>query len=166
PGYIAIGGDAEWRTASDAYQRYYADIDPYRPLITAAPLGAWMPCAAFFDPKFVARSEFYNDFLIPRGVRHIVAARLLDAEGFTAYLGIQRGPGHPPFSEPEVQRIERIGGNLARAIKLYLKLARTRLQNEASSVVLERMAPPAVLVDETGRVLFSNAAAEAVLRRD
>src|SRR5580698_5201970 len=73
PAHVATGGDTEWQKAPDAYARHYADIDPYRPLVAAAPLGTWMPCATFFDPQFVAHSEFYNDFLIPCGIRHIAS---------------------------------------------------------------------------------------------
>jgi DNA-binding CsgD family transcriptional regulator len=164
--HVANGGGMMESEASVAYERYYARIDTYRPLIAAAPLGAWLPCATFFDQHYVARSELYNDFLIPHGVRHLVATRLLEVDDFTAFVAIHRGPRQAPFSPPEIRRLEDLSRNLRRAIKLFLHFARARLEHEVSSIVLDRLETPAMLVDATGRVLFCNAAAEAVLRHD
>src|SRR4051812_31119949 len=101
--------------AAEAYRDHYAALDPYRPVIDALPVGGWSPCTAFFDDAFVAHSAFYNEYLIPRGIRYMGAARLLTRDRFDVYIGVHRGPRNAPFVRADLQRLERIGRHLGRA---------------------------------------------------
>jgi DNA-binding CsgD family transcriptional regulator len=150
--------------AGDAYDRYYAAIDPYRPAMETARPGLWTTTTQFFDDRFIGQDEFFNDFLIRRGARYAAAARIAATEHFSAFLAVNRGPQQTPFSAHDLQQLERVGRHLGRAIKVYFDVARARLNHEAAAVMLERVATPAMLVDATARILFSNAAAEAVFK--
>jgi DNA-binding CsgD family transcriptional regulator len=150
--------------AAEAYRDHYAALDPYRPLIDALPVGGWSSCAAFFDDRFVARSAFYNEYLIPRGIRYMAAARLLARDRFDIYLGVHRGPRHTPFAHHELQRLESIGRHLGRAAGAYLDVTQTRLGHAVGLGALEQIAKPALLADVDARVVYANPAAETAFR--
>jgi DNA-binding CsgD family transcriptional regulator len=149
--------------APDAYRRHYARIDPYRPLLEVMPANRWTSSADYFDDSFVAKSAFYNEYLIPRGIRHVAAARIVADAQFDAFVGIHRGRGDDPFSADDLRRFERVGRHLGRAVALYLDVTRTRLGRAAAAALPDQLTTPAVLVDEAARVLFANPAAEALL---
>src|SRR5579872_5781993 len=102
--------------APEAYRRHFARIDPYRPLVEALQPNRWTSCASYFDHGFVAKDPFYNEYLLPRGTRYMASARVLDDVQFNAFLGIHRGPADEPFSLEDLQRLERVGRHLGRAI--------------------------------------------------
>jgi DNA-binding CsgD family transcriptional regulator len=150
--------------AAEAYRDHFAALDPYRPLIDALPVGGWSSCAAFFDDRFVAHNAFYNEYLIPRGIRYMAAARLLARDRFDVYLGVHRGPRQAPFGHHELQRLEHIGRHLGRAAGAYLDVTHTRLGHALGLGTLEQIAKPTLLVDVDGHVLYANPSAEAALR--
>jgi len=150
--------------AAEAYRDHYAALDPYRPVIDALPVGGWSTCRAYFDDQFVARSAFYSEYLIPRGIRYMSAARLLTRDRFDVYLGVHRAPRQAPFARAELQRLERVGRHLGRAAGAFLDVTQTRLGHAAGLGALEQIVKPTLLVDVDGRVLYANPAAEAALR--
>jgi hypothetical protein len=159
----ATGG----HTGADApehYRRHYAPLDPYRRVLETRPTGAWTTCADFFDDAFVARDAFYNDYLLPRGVRYMSAARVLTSDAYDAYVGVHRGPRDGPFARDVVDRLARLGGQFGRALRLHLDTVQSRIESEVGTAGLDRMAQPALLVDPDARILHANPAAEARLR--
>jgi DNA-binding CsgD family transcriptional regulator len=162
PALLATSGPSGAAVA-EAYSRRYARLDPYRPLLETMPPNLWTASTEFFDDSYVAKSAFYNEYLASRGIRYMASARVVAGTEFSAFLGVHRGPGATPFSPDELRRLEQIGRHLARAVQLYLDVTRGRLEHEAAVAVLEALATAALLVDATGRVLFVNAAAEALL---
>ncbi|MBV8166060.1 MAG: hypothetical protein JO021_04655 [Alphaproteobacteria bacterium] len=150
--------------AAEAYRDHYAALDPYRPVIDALPVGGWSTCGAFFDDQFVARSAFYNEYLIPRGTRYISAARLLARDRFDVYLGVHRSPRQAPFTRAELQGLERVGRHLGRAAGAFLDVTHTRLGHAAGLGALEQIVKPTLLVDVDGCVVYANPAAETALR--
>src|SRR5688572_29026288 len=55
--------------AVDLYGRYYGRLDPAVPLAHRAAVGQSVMCDELIDQSWVAKSEYYNDFLIPNGGR-------------------------------------------------------------------------------------------------
>jgi DNA-binding CsgD family transcriptional regulator len=149
--------------AAEAYRGYYAPLDPYRPLVATLPSGVWTTSTELFDDAFVAKDRFFNEYLLPRGTRYVASARVVAGDACDGFIGIHRGPAQTPFSRDELRRFESVGRHLARAIKVYIDVAHARPAQNAAMAVLEQAAPPALLVDASGRVLFANPAAEALL---
>jgi len=165
PALIAHAGHMG-EDAADVYRRHFASIDPYRPLIEVMAPNKWTQCVHHFDDAFVSKSPWFNEYLIPRGVRHFASARIGTDAQFDAFLSIHRGPDEEPFSADELQRFERVGSHLANAIKVYLEVTRTSLGRAAAAALPHQLSPPAVLVDASARVLLANSAAEALLARE
>lgn len=58
------------------YSAYYGAIDPRREFSLTQPPGRVYACHDYFDERFVGKSEFYQDLLIPGGARYVLGAYL------------------------------------------------------------------------------------------
>jgi DNA-binding CsgD family transcriptional regulator/PAS domain-containing protein len=156
-----LGADAD-----EAYRRQYAAFDPCKPLLDAAPPCRWILCSDQFEPSVVARNEYYRDFLAPRGIRHVVAARFHATEHVSAYVAIHRGPMHPPFDQPDLQLLGRIIPHLKRATKIHCRLAEMSMEHAAGRAFLDCAGVGIVLLDASSRLLYANPTADALLDQE
>ena len=62
--FSSHGGPVDPQRALD-YFRHYSTIDPRTPLALATPPEQWMHCHEHIDDRLVARSEFFQQFLLP-----------------------------------------------------------------------------------------------------
>lgn len=152
--------------APELYRRRFARIDPYRPVLAAMAPNEWTQCADHFDDGFVARSPWFNEFLIPRGVHHIASTRIATDAQFDAFLNVHRGRAGEPFSVRDLRRFGRVGLHVGRAVQAYLDVTRANLGRAAAAALPSHLAIPALLVGANARVLFANLAAEALLDAD
>lgn len=81
-------------TADRLYAEHYGAIDPRRQHAMKMPVGHWLTCHSICDERFVAGSEFYQDYFIPViGGRYMCGTRLADQHGMNAMLaagGVRR----------------------------------------------------------------------------
>ncbi|MGH8695784.1 MAG: hypothetical protein ACREVS_04875, partial [Burkholderiales bacterium] len=120
-----------------AYTDHYGAIDPRRQLVAERGDGKWILCHEHFDERYVSRSEFYQDFLIPAGARYVAGVQLGQAHGLAAVLGILRAPGSRPYGEEERRWLERILPDLRRASRFHLELFRLRLHGSLVQQALD-----------------------------
>lgn len=79
----------------------------------------------------MARSELYNDFLIPNGVRYTYGLHLGGADGTSELLAILRGPDRPPFEDADAApELEIVTRHIARAA--HLRAGTRHLQAQAA----------------------------------
>ncbi len=164
PALLATAGHTG-ADAPEAYRRHYGALDPFRPVIAGLPTDTWTTSTAHFDDRFVAHDVFFNEYLLPRGIRYMASARVVAGPRFDAFLGVHRAPRQTPFSSDEVARLGHVGRHLGRAVRAFLELSDARLAHQAATAVANHSATPALLVDAGARVLFANPAAEALLAR-
>src|SRR5678816_540348 len=99
----------EWMAAKVGdYASYYGAIDPRRQLLETMPVGTAFACDRHFSEEAVGRDEFYQDFLIPGGMRYITMARLQDDERRYTVMGLMREVGNQPFDDAELARAQRV----------------------------------------------------------
>ena len=146
-----------------AYVDYYGAIDPRRQLLAERADGKWILCHEHFDERYVSRSEFYQDFLIPVGGRYVAAAQLGKGYGLTAILGMHRGEAWRPFAEDERRWLERIHAHLQRASRIQLELFHLRLDATLRQQALDAVNYAILVADEHGRVLLTNRAGDSWL---
>lgn len=146
------------------YAAYYGAIDPRQAVAMRAAAGEWFLDHQHFTEPFVRRSEFFNDYLIPYGMRHALGARLSDLERHSVFMAMHRSLGGKPFGEEEVRTVKRIETHLARAARLYHKSEGLRLKLDGGLRALDALDFPALIADGTGAVRFANAAMEDLLR--
>lgn len=148
----------------EAYVTYYGAIDPRRQKSTELHNQAFF-CQDYFDDRVVSKSEFYQDFLIPNGIRHVFALTTTPADAKTTTFAIYRAPGHVAFNTDTREWGARLQPHLIRAGKLHLQTRELKLRADAATSALDVFSYPVVIVDSQRRIVMANAVAESLLSK-
>src|SRR6267154_1907738 len=73
------------------YVGHYARLDPFSPLLNVTP--GWQKLSECLSASALARSEWYNDFVLACGVREMIGTRLVDTPSHTAVFGLHQQIG-------------------------------------------------------------------------
>lgn len=148
------------------YAGHYGALDPRRNLLITQGPGHVMNCQDHFDEHFVSRSEFFQDYLLPKvGVRHLLAAGDLVEGGRNLILiGFQRYVGHGPFSEKESAILARVLPHLRRSLRLGTAFENERQENSFGKAAAEISNLGVLVLSSSRSVLWANRRGEALLR--
>jgi DNA-binding CsgD family transcriptional regulator/PAS domain-containing protein len=109
------------------------------------------------------RSAYYNEWMRPQRFKHNIGNTLLADEGTVANITLFRPPDMPTFSDEEVAAFEALSRHMTRALRMSVQLERT--QNcAATSRAFDALPDAVALIDRQCRVLYANAAMEALWR--
>ncbi|CAG9245356.1 putative HTH luxR-type domain-containing protein [Paraburkholderia unamae] len=155
---------AEYMHAGEAYAQYYGKIDPRRAVVLHQPVGRVFQCADYFDNRYVDRSEFYQDLLIPNGMRYILGGCVYREDALDIYLVFNHAVGQPSFSTQQVQAVGRLMPHLQKTLKLMLRSESLRAGIVAGEMALASMDQAIVVLNPANEVVFCNHSAEALFK--
>ncbi|NIF51064.1 hypothetical protein [Burkholderia sp. Ax-1724] len=155
---------AEYMHAGEAYAEYYGKIDPRRAVVLNQPVGCVFRCADYFDNRYVDRSEFYQDLLIPNGMRYILGGCVYREDALDIYLVFNHAVGQPSFSAQQVEAVGRLMPHLQKTLKLMLRSESLRAGIVAGEMALESMDQAIVVLNPANEVVFCNRSAEALFK--
>jgi len=153
----------------ESYLAYYGRLDPLVPLfMSGRPAGELISYEQVVSEEFVRRSEFFQDFLIPFGGRHLTCGSMFEDSAEVVTLAVQTGVDKGPFRPEEIALLQYMWPSLATAIQVFRKLATANINSGIARLsgmldAFEQMACAGVLVDQFGRVLRMNPRAERYL---
>lgn len=165
PDIVSLGGERISAQAPVRYTEYYAGLDTRATLTRSAPTGEVVNCQQHFDEHYVARSEFYQDFLIPEGLRYAIGSCVLRSATSEYVIGMQRGGDHPGFSRNEEALVRRLVPHLGRAFQLSEELEGHRRRAAIQSAALDTSGNGLIAVDIHGNILFADRHGERLLRQ-
>lgn len=160
---VSVVTDNHIATAEKAYLEHYAAIDPRREMGRHTPHGQASACHDFFDDRFVAHDEFYQDFLIPLGPRYIAGGSIHRSEGKQVHLVFNHLVGRPRFEGRKRQAIEAWLPQLADWMDQVLKAEELRQAAAFGELAVEAMGCGVIFFDRAGRLLHANRQAVALL---
>lgn len=162
--FSSYGGEAPPQTSLD-YFRYYNTIDPRVAISMATPSDQWMHCHEHFDDAFVARSPFYQDFLIPHGGRYVSATKLIDDADVQFLMAFMGRRERDPVSAADLPLLEQFKHHFTEAFRNFVHLRETYAELGMARELLSQFSYPMLLVDEMGAIWHRNAMAEQLLRQ-
>lgn len=146
------------------YDQYYGALDPRRSVVGNAGVGELISCQDFLSEEDVARSEFFQDYQIPMGVRYLMGVRLARSGGNDILLGMLRAYGRTPYSPEERATAASMTTHLQRAINLWQDAQVLHRDAAVGSELMEELGLAVLALDERSHVVFANQAAESMLR--
>lgn len=156
------GDERRISSAHQAYIDYYGAIDPRGAKSSSLSPGTWLLCQEHFDESYVSRSEFYQDYLIPNGFRYGTGTSLLVSSNVDISFGLLDEA--QAFSrEKHLPLLNRITPHLQRSMKLGQRLKQLTDQVERGSNFIDNLPQPVIICSSSGKVIFSNRAAHALL---
>ncbi len=111
----------------------------------------------------LVRSEWYNDFLRPRGVFHSLGC-VVQVEGrVTKTVAFLRPAGLGNYTAEEQLQLQVLGPHLENAFRLHERIAAARVSDQIGLDLLERVQAGAILLGRGGKVKAVNRAASRLL---
>ncbi|MFZ1961524.1 MAG: LuxR C-terminal-related transcriptional regulator [Methylovirgula sp.] len=141
----------------ERYASHYHRINPIWRLAVSSPVGTAQTDSMMMPKRELARTEFFNDFLLPQDLGSALGAMVHTENGRESHIVVQRGR---EFEPDDIRLYRRLAPHLQRAVQLNLKLAQLEMRCAASAEALDKLEQGALLVDIAGRVLFANREAE------
>jgi DNA-binding NarL/FixJ family response regulator len=112
------------------------------------------------------KTEFYNDWLRPRGLRYLLGANIRNRGGASFLnLGAVRSTGARPFGPGEQRLCARLVPHLQRAVNIHERTHQIAAERDALRQTLDRLSIAVITTDAQGRVSWLNPAAEEVVRQ-
>lgn len=149
--------------ASESYARHYGRIDPRRLALSERAPERFYRCHQHLNERFVRRNEFFQDYLIPLGLRWVSATRFVVTEGCDTLFALCGRIGARPLDDRSIAQAGDFVTHLRRATQMRAQLARPDDLLLNAEDVLRALPGGALLVDPSGRCHGCNAAARTAL---
>ena len=153
----SIGDPSDWELT--AYREQFFALDPF---INLAP-DTVVALEDLLPGDELTRSDYYQHYLEPTGLFHILGLDTKEPGGMLARLRLSRRREEPGFSARERELLVRIAPHLNRAIRLYARLSRTTSERNLYAGAVDQLTVATIILDEKGRLLNTNAVARAML---
>jgi DNA-binding CsgD family transcriptional regulator len=159
------------REMEQAYSAYYHRLDEWTQ--HALRLGRYIQGAVALGEEIVPqselrRTEYYHDFLKPNDMEWMVTTALLDgrSEGPATHMSFTRHRGREAYDGEGKRLIQLLAPHVRRALLTHWRLTEARLGAQAHDAALDHLGYGVLLLDESGRAVYLNPLAEALLRRE
>ncbi|NUA29682.1 hypothetical protein [Cupriavidus basilensis] len=165
----ATGGSIENNSGDpghlvDLYNSSYNALDPAREVVPFLPEGAWFYDRRELSPATLRQSPFHQDFLYREGIGSLVAMRAITDHQTMAFFGQQKYLDRPHYEQHDLEMLEKLSPHLRRVTRLRLELAVLRMRQGWLESAFSQLKASMILCDGSGRILFTNRAAESMLK--
>jgi len=147
-----------------AYREHFVHVDYFAPALARAPLGVAMRGNQVVPWEIQRKTEYYNDYSLPQSIRHAMGIILDRSDGYHLLFALQREARQGDYDEEDLQLIRLIAPHMTRAVKIHRQMSGVAAQNRWAMSALDRLRLGVILLDEQGKPLFINQAAEHLTR--
>jgi len=160
----AVGGASHYaQFTMDTYNQRYATSDPYHgALIRNARTGVFQGDDVFPD-ELLLQTEMYRELLAPTGIRYVTLVPLtLSVRRFEA-ISIWRAPEHGPMDDDCNHLLNLLVPHVQKALQIRQVLGVTQQRLAGAEAIADASSTAAFLLTRQGRIIHSNAAADALV---
>ena len=153
--------------AADSYQQYFHRLDPWGNSPRTATLirpGAVVDGDELIDRSDLRATEYYNDFARPNGLTRVLVGTIAMHGPFVSVLSLIRDEGAGEHSTENRRLLGALMPHLSRAIQIHRRLLPVSVLDGAAVDALDCLSAGVILLDEQGRTIFVNRAAERLVR--
>jgi DNA-binding NarL/FixJ family response regulator len=168
--WVGAPGDArspeDWEGVEapfvSSYEAYYGRIDPIVPLASTWTPGTILTDRMMVPQSVLDRSEFYQDWVRPQGIRGIAVANFLRDGDVVGLLGAPHLSSNP-YPQQSLDFLATLLPHIRHAVRTHRHLDTIRLSEFDHCDALNAFVHAILIVDRNARVAFANRAAEALL---
>ena len=146
------------------YEQYYAAIDPRRALVDAAGMGQLVMCQEHLSEQYVSRSEFFQDFQIPAGIRYLMGVKFATPDDKGLLLGLLRASDRAGYSLKDKENAQNVLHHLGRSINLWNESKALRRNAAMGHELASNMGLALFALDRHQKLVYSNEYAEKLLK--
>lgn len=142
-----------------AYIQNYHFLDPRVPIVLKSNTMSWTHCHEVLDVNFVTNDPFYQEFLIPYGLRYMSACKVVDDENAIVIFSVLRRPEQGPLGQEAITFLNKLMPHVARVCRLSVKNFIYSTQALVGHALINKLRQPVVLITLKGHVVHANEAA-------
>lgn len=142
-----------------AYQSHYFAFDPFIGL----PEDRVVTVDEIVRPEDWLESPYYQQYLKPLHIFHLMGADLHLPDGAECRFRVARPENAPPFSEADRAICNVLLRHFRRAMMLHSHIGRIESVGKIYAETVDKLMVGAIIIDEHGKILQCNQAAEEIL---
>jgi len=151
------------QNAEGLYKAHYQSIDPRAAMAQAQKPGVFIACQDYFDQKYVDRSEFYQDFLIPHGPRYVMGGNIFHDQSRDILVAFNHLVGRPKFSKEKRDRASALLPHFMKWTEMMMRAGALRAALSTGSQALQTLDQGVIALDQRMRITYANAVAQSTL---
>lgn len=147
-----------------SYLQKYQFIDPR--IATWIPLGAgeWAHDHEIFNEAYVSTSEFYQDFLLPHGVRYLSACKIIEDNNLSFTIGLLRSEEQGPLPIENIEFLNKLIPHIQRAARIGVNHFIYSTRALVGHALINKLNQPVILTTTTGKIIHINDAGHNLLQ--
>lgn len=145
-----------------SYGETWFAADPFVDL----PPGEVVTLSEFTSRDVLAESEYFRQYIEPLGIEQIMGVDMAEPEGWNARLRVTRNRGATEFDQRDRKLLRALVPHLELAIAIHGKLSRVETERSLYEDAVDKLSVGTFILDESGKVVRTNAAAERLLAAD
>lgn len=138
------------------YKDYYVTIDPVVASLSRVDVGKVYQFDSVLPFNQLAKTEFYNDYMVPQNKRHILGGFLRNTQEQTVIIGFQRDNDSQPFSTMEQMTLQSLFPHFDRAFEISCHFSLSNTLNTNLDQLLGAMGLGIILLDEYSMIRYIN----------
>jgi DNA-binding CsgD family transcriptional regulator/PAS domain-containing protein len=148
------------------YTEHYGKMDVWAAKAQHIPTAEWLgPSEALCPLDELARTEFFNDFLLRFEAVHGLFGAVQDLGGMFSNLSIFRRHKRGPFEQEAVNLLRFLSPHIARAYRIHFQLADLKAHSLSLQAALDSSPTAIMLLGRDSRVIAMNLAARTIIDR-
>jgi DNA-binding CsgD family transcriptional regulator len=147
------------------FSRFVFDRNPYAREMYRRSCGEVMRTEEVVPWEILQRTELYQELMVKTRSDYGAGVNLSNQGAILGALSLYRERAAGPFDEEELSRLQRLAPHLVRAAEVMKRLGREE-QGALACHALDRLPAAVFLTGPTGKLVFANTAACALLRSD
>ena len=149
-----------------AYNSEFAEHDPFHGEIMRSANSRVVHDRREVDNDFIRGSVWFQEFYRQHRIHSIMALPLFESGNLAGSFNIQRSVGQGDFTNQEFAAMAKIAPHLVRAAQISAKITALRRSVIYGNAVLDKLSLPILLLEQCGKVVLVNLAAEELIRHE
>lgn len=146
-----------------AHNEYYSAINPWMPRASIRKIGVGVIADQMLAQEELFGTEFYNDFLLPNGVRSAVGVTIDREDGLSFLLSTMTSQTDPELNQPFADRLTRLAPHLKRASNYYRNNSTARAATELGASLFDAVDVGLIVIGDRSRIKAISEAGQAML---
>jgi DNA-binding CsgD family transcriptional regulator len=164
-GYVPIhaGFDAK---SIETYNAHFAPLNVWQPPLTRQRAGVGFCDEQLLPPGELARSEFFNDYLVPNEINAMACAKIGDDEKYAFSIATLSERDDAQLKQVMADRLTSVGPHLRRAFNYYRKEPSSRRATELGAALFDAIDIGVAVIGDGASVKAISTTGQGMLAED
>lgn len=160
---LAHSGMPAFAEAHRTYNQSFRHRDPFREKFLRSPRVGVIDGDELYPHRELIKTDLYREFLCPLKLHHMTFIVLSMSPRKYELISMWRGEGRPQLEAEALRLLKLLMPHIQTALRVRQVLGAAELRARNAEALLDKTPTASILLDEEGRVVLMNAAAQRVV---